>query len=61
MGAELLYRPKTRETRAAYEALLAQIGAHFGDAPADVLRGAVDEVLAALKDCLLYTSPSPRD
>jgi pre-mRNA-splicing helicase BRR2 len=50
MGTELQYRPKTRETRAAYEALLSQIGAQFGDVPADVLRGAADEVLAALKD-----------
>jgi len=50
MGTELLYRPKTRETRAAYEALLSHIGANFGDTPADVLRGAADEVLAVLKD-----------
>ena len=50
MGTELLYRPKTRETRAAFEALLAQVAAHFGDMPADVLRGAADEVLAVLKD-----------
>ena len=50
MGTELLYRPKTRETRAAFEALLAQVAAHFGDMPADVLRGATDEVLAVLKD-----------
>ena len=44
-----LYRPKTRETRAAYEALLGSIQAQIGDQPADVLRGAVDEVLAVLK------------
>jgi pre-mRNA-splicing helicase BRR2 len=50
MGTELLYRPKTRETRAAFEALLSQVAAHFGDMPADVLRGAADEVLAVLKD-----------
>ncbi len=44
------YRPKTRETRAAYEALLGMIGGAFGDQPADVLRGAADEVLAVLKN-----------
>jgi pre-mRNA-splicing helicase BRR2 len=44
------YRPRTRETRAAYEALLNAVHAAFGDQPRDVLRGAADEVLAALKD-----------
>ena len=43
------YRPKTRETRAAYEALLSSIQQHIGDQPQDVLRGAADEVLAVLK------------
>ncbi|WIA19957.1 hypothetical protein OEZ85_005838 [Tetradesmus obliquus] len=45
-----LYRPRTKETRAAYEALLNTIHATFGDQPADVLRGAADEVLAVLKN-----------
>ena len=45
-----LYRPRTKETREAYEALLSVIRAQFGDQPADVLRGAADEVLAALKN-----------
>jgi len=49
-GSELLYVPKTRETRAAYEALLSHVGSNFGDTPTDVLHGAVDEVLALLKD-----------
>ena len=44
------YRPKTRETRAAYEALLGMIQGQFGDQPADVLRGAAEEVLEVLKD-----------
>ena len=44
------YRPKTRETRAAYEALLGMIQGQFGDQPQDVLRGAADEVLEVLKD-----------
>ena len=44
------YRPKTRETRAAYEALLGMIQGQFGDQPQDVLRGAAEEVLEVLKD-----------
>ena len=44
------YRPKTRETRAAYEALLGMIQQQFGDQPQDVLRGAAEEVLEVLKD-----------
>ena len=48
--AQGMYRPKTRETRAAYEALLSFIQAKVGDQPADVLRGAADEVLATLKN-----------
>ena len=44
------YRPATRETRAAYEALLAVVQGQFGDQPADVLRGAAEEILAVLKN-----------
>ena len=44
------YRPKTKETRAAYEAMLSFIQGKFGDQPADVLRGAADEILATLKN-----------
>ena len=44
------YRPKTRETRAAYEALLGMIQGQFGDQPQDVLRGAAEEILEVLKD-----------
>jgi hypothetical protein len=39
-----------QETRAAYEAMMNTVHAIFGDQPADVLRGAADEVLAVLKD-----------
>lgn len=45
-----LYKPKTRETRAAYEGLLSVLQGVFGDQPQDVMRGAADEVLAALKE-----------
>eukprot|EP00727_Mastigamoeba_balamuthi_P013194 m51a1_g8498 putative u5 small nuclear ribonucleoprotein 200 kda helicase-like (2194) ;mRNA; r:37531-45528 len=44
------YRPRTRETRAAYEALLALVQDEVGDQPQDVLRGAAEEVLEILKD-----------
>lgn len=44
------YRPKTRETQAAYERLLTITQQLLGDQPADVLRDAANEVLAVLKD-----------
>lgn len=44
------YRPKTRETRAAYETLLSFLLSQLGDLPQDVLRGAADEVISVLKD-----------
>lgn len=44
------YRPRTKETRAAYETLLNTIHGLFGDQPQDILRGAADEVLAVLKN-----------
>ena len=46
----LNYRPKTRETRAAYEELLRLTQVIVGDQPHDVLKGAADEVLSLLKD-----------
>lgn len=51
-----LYRPRTKETREVYEALMGLIRGQFGDQPADVLRGAADEVLAALKNDRLKVS-----
>ncbi|PSC69011.1 U5 small nuclear ribonucleo 200 kDa helicase-like [Micractinium conductrix] len=45
-----MYRPRTKETREAYEALLSVIREQFGDQPADILRGAADEVLSTLKN-----------
>ncbi len=47
---DLIYRPQTRETRAAYEVLLQIVQAELGDKPHDVLRSAADEVLSILKD-----------
>ena len=48
---ELKYRPKTRETRAAYEHILTFVQqlADFSDQPASVLRSAPEEVLIILK------------
>lgn len=43
------YRPKTRQSRVAYEEILFTMAAALGDQPQDVLRGAADEVLAILK------------
>ena len=44
------YRPKTKETKAAYEQLLVRIRNALGDLPGDILRGAADEVIAVLKN-----------
>lgn len=44
------YRPKTRETREAYEEILREMQILIGDQPQDILKGAADEVLVVLKD-----------
>mmetsp|Transcript_10155 Transcript_10155/g.33224 ORF Transcript_10155/g.33224 Transcript_10155/m.33224 type:complete len:2313 (+) Transcript_10155:39-6977(+) len=44
------YAPKTKESRKAFEELLALTRSALGDAPDDVLRGAAEEVLFALKE-----------
>ena len=44
------YRPKTRESRAAYEEILNFIQISLGDQPQDILMGAAEEVLSILKD-----------
>eukprot|EP01134_Creolimax_fragrantissima_P000807 CFRG0807T1 len=46
----LTYRPKTRETMATYELILTIVANQLGDQPRDVICGAADEVLIALKD-----------
>lgn len=46
----LSYRPKTRETKAAYEELLRITQIIIGDQPQDILKGAADEILSILKD-----------
>lgn len=47
---DAVYRPQTRDTKRAYEALLSIIQTQMGDKPHDVLRSAADEVLAILKE-----------
>lgn len=43
-GDSINYRPKTRESKAAYEQILSVVQLCVGDQPQDVLRGAADEV-----------------
>ena len=44
------YRPRTRETQALWEQVLREAQASLGDQPQEILCGAAEEVLAALKD-----------
>uniref|UniRef100_A0A0E0KIW7 RNA helicase n=1 Tax=Oryza punctata TaxID=4537 RepID=A0A0E0KIW7_ORYPU len=47
---DVVYRPRTKETRAAYEALLSVIQRQLGGQPPDVLGSAADEVLSILNN-----------
>ncbi|KAL3514908.1 hypothetical protein ACH5RR_027625 [Cinchona calisaya] len=47
---EGVYQPKTKETRAAYEALLSAIQQQLGGQPLNIVSGAADEILAVLKN-----------
>ncbi|KAK4751540.1 hypothetical protein SAY87_005022 [Trapa incisa] len=47
---EGVYQPKTKETRAAYEAMLSVIQQQLGGQPLNIVRGAADEILAVLKN-----------
>lgn len=51
------YRPKTRETQAAYETLLSIVQEKLGDYATDVIAGAADEVLGILKSDNLKVRP----
>merc|ERR1712194_43311 len=44
-----IYRPRTQTTKAVHEQLLNRLQQPLGDQTPDVLRGAADEVLAAIK------------
>eukprot|EP01027_Heterolobosea_sp_BB2_P011038 GEZU01016104.1.p1 GENE.GEZU01016104.1~~GEZU01016104.1.p1 ORF type:complete len:2151 (-),score=711.87 GEZU01016104.1:145-6597(-) len=56
-----LYRPKTEETRAAFEQLLNFVQAKLGDQPQDVIRGAADVILSFLKDDKLKDSQRKKE
>lgn len=47
---DLVYRPRTKETRLIYEQFLSVIQRHVGDLSTDEMKSAADEVLAVLKD-----------
>ncbi|KAJ0247227.1 Sec63 domain-containing protein [Hirschfeldia incana] len=47
---DVVYQPKTKETRAAYEALLSVIQQQLGGLPLSIASGAADEILAVLKN-----------
>lgn len=55
------YRPKTRETREAYEELLREMQLLIGDQPQDILRGAADEVISILKDDTMKDTNKQRE
>lgn len=46
---DLVYRPKSKETQAIYEQMLALVQRHMGDCSLETLKDALDEVLAILK------------
>ncbi|XP_028784629.1 DExH-box ATP-dependent RNA helicase DExH12 [Neltuma alba] len=47
---EGVYQPKTKETRAAYEAMLSVIQQQLGGQPLSIVSGAADEILGVLKN-----------
>ncbi|KAK0579779.1 hypothetical protein LWI29_031251 [Acer saccharum] len=47
---EGLYQPKTKETRATYEAMLSVIQQQLGGQPLNIVSAAADEILAVLKN-----------
>ncbi|XP_047332165.1 DExH-box ATP-dependent RNA helicase DExH12-like [Impatiens glandulifera] len=47
---EGVYLPRTKETRAAYEAMLSVIQQQLGGQPLNIVSGAADEILAVLKN-----------
>ncbi|CAE8601378.1 unnamed protein product, partial [Polarella glacialis] len=57
-----IYRPRTQQTKSVYEMLLNRLQQPLGDQAPDVLRGAADEVLAAIKTegvvAAKYSSPA---
>ena len=58
---DVVYKPQTKETRAAYEALLSVIQQQLGGQPLDVLAGAADEVLTTLKNDKIKNPDKKKD
>jgi len=56
-----IYRPRTQQTKAVYETLLNRLQTPLGDQAPDVLRGAADEVLAAIKTDGVLDSERKKD
>jgi len=56
-----IYRPRTQTTKAVYEQLLYRLQQPLGDQAPDVLRGAADEVLAAIKTDGVLDSERKKD
>ncbi|XP_076912670.1 DExH-box ATP-dependent RNA helicase DExH12-like [Bidens hawaiensis] len=58
---EGVYQPKTKETRAAYEAMLSVIQQQLGGQPLNIVSGAADEILAVLKNDTLKNPDKKKD
>lgn len=55
------YQPKTKETRAAYEAMLSVIQQQLGGQPLNIVSGAADEILAVLKNDAVKNPDKKKD
>lgn len=60
-SSNIIYRPKTIETRQNYEVILSFIQECIGDQPRDILCGAADEVLITLKNDRMKDRERKRD
>ncbi|KAD2067453.1 hypothetical protein E3N88_41917 [Mikania micrantha] len=58
---EGVYQPKTKETRAAYEAMLSVIQQQLGGQPLNIVSGAADEILVVLKNDTLKNPDKKKD
>ena len=54
-------RPRSKETREAYEDMLSIISAQLGDQPHDILRGAADEAAKQCCDVCAFPSACMQD
>ncbi|GKC43010.1 hypothetical protein Tco_1060732 [Tanacetum coccineum] len=58
---EGVYQPKTKETRAVYEAMLSVIQQRLGGQPLNIVSGATDEILAVLNNDTLKNPDKKKD